>query len=129
MFDFRTPTTLGARIRQADEQLLHGHGYDACFVLPGGDADRPRLAARLRDPGSGRVLEVLTTQRGLQIYTGNKLNGSVVGRGGVIYRQSAGVAIEAQGFPDAPHHPNFPSTVLRPGETYRETIAYRFTTE
>jgi aldose 1-epimerase len=84
---------------------------------------------RLRDPGSGRVLEVLTTQRGLQIYTGNKLNGSVVGRGGVIYRQSAGVAIEAQGLPDAPHHPNFPSIVLRPGETYRETIAYRFTTE
>lgn len=128
VFDFRTPTAIGARIRHADEQLLHGQGYDICYVLPRGDTGRPRLAARLRDPGSGRVLEVLTTQRGLQLYTGNKLNGSVVGRGGVIYRQSAGVAFEGQGFPDAPHHGNFPSTVLRPGETYREIIAYRFTT-
>lgn len=129
VFDFRQPTPLGARIRQADEQLLHGLGYDCCFVLQGGDAGRPRLAIRLREPRSGRVLEVLTTQRGLQVYTGNKLNGSIVGRGGIAYRQSAGIALEGQGFPDAPHHPDFPSIVLRPGETYREVIAYRFTTD
>lgn len=124
VFDFRHPTPIGARIRRSDDQLNYGTGYDHCFVLR--PADQPALAARVRDPLTGRILEVHTDQPGLQFYTGNKLNGSVTGRGGIIYRQSAGFALEAQGFPDAPHHPNFPSTVLRPGETYRRTIRYRF---
>ncbi|HZK91779.1 MAG TPA: aldose epimerase family protein [Stellaceae bacterium] len=125
-FDFREPTPLAARIRRADPQLIYGTGYDQCFVLGAGQAPAPRLAARALDPASGRVLEIHTTQPGMQLYTGNKLNGSVAGRGGVIYRQSAGFAFEPQGFPDAPHHPAFPSTILRPGETYAAAIRYRF---
>lgn len=127
-FDLRQPTSLGARIRQADPQLFHGLGYDHCFVLGTEVPAAPRLAVRVHDPASGRVLEVHTDQPGLQIYTGNKLNGAFAGHGGAIYRQSAGVALEAQDFPDAPHHQDFPSTVLRPGETYRRVILYRFTT-
>lgn len=127
-FDFRHPTSLGSRIRQADEQMLYGLGYDHCFVLEATAPAAPKLAARVRDPVSGRVLEVYTDQPSMQLYTGNKLNGAFAGRGGIIYRQSAGFALEPQGFPDAPHHPNFPSTILRPGETYRRVIQYRFTT-
>ncbi|HEX2944122.1 MAG TPA: aldose epimerase family protein [Rhodopila sp.] len=122
-FDFRRPTAVGARIRHADEQLVFGTGYDQCFTLR--PSDVPALAARVRDPASGRILEVHSDQPSIQLYTGNKLNGSVVGHGGVIYRQSAGLALEPQGYPDAPHHPNFPSTILRPGETYNRTIRYR----
>jgi len=124
-FDFREPTSLKARIRQADPQLIAGQGYDHYFVLGTGAPQTPRFAARALDPSSGRVLEIHTTQPGLQLYTGNQLNGSVAGRGG-IYRQSAGFALEPQGFPDAPHHPSFPSTILRPGEKYLATIGYRF---
>jgi aldose 1-epimerase len=129
-FDFRTPTPVGARIHQAEEQLLRGGGYDHCWVLarearPG----QVRLAARVRDPGTGRVLEVHSDQPGLQFYSGNKLDGSVAGRGGVTLRQGAGLALEAQDFPDAPHHPGFPSIVLRPGETYARTIRYHFSVE
>lgn len=125
-FDFRRPTPVGARIRQSDPQLFHGLGYDHCFVLGTHVPDAPRLAARVRDPASGRVLEVHTDQPGLQMYTGNKLNGAFAGHGGAIYRQAAGLALEAQDFPDAPHHPDFPSTVLRPGDTFRRVITYRF---
>lgn len=124
-FDFRRPTTLGARIRQADGQLLFGQGYDHYFVLTDSVSEQPRLAARAYEPASGRMLELHTTQPGLQLYTGNQLNGSVAGRGGA-YRQSAGFAFEPQGYPDAPHHPAFPSTLLRPGQTYRQCIGYRF---
>ncbi len=126
-FDFRRPLALGARIREADPQLLIGQGYDVCYALDGGGTDQPRLVASARDPFSGRQVEILTTQPGLQLYSGNQLNGTVVGRGGIAFRQSAGFAFEAQGFPDAPNHPAFPSIVLRPGATYRQTIAYRFT--
>ena len=125
-FDFRQPRRLGAEIRQPDPQLLVGLGYDHCFVLGATVSDTPRLAVRLRDPDSGRVLEIHTDQPGLQVYTGNKLTGAFAGHGGVIYRQSAGVALEAQDLPDAPHHPHFPSTELRPGTTFRRTIEYRF---
>ena len=124
-FDFRRPIAMGARIRQDDPQLLHGRGYDLCFVLDE-ETDQPRLAARVRDPVSGRAVDLLTTQPGLQLYSGNSLDGSVVGRGGVAFRQSAGFALEAQGFPDAPNHPAFPSAVLRPGARYRQVIGYRF---
>ena len=125
-FDFLEPTPLGARIRQSDPQLIYGAGYDQCFVLGSRQTSAPRLAARALDLASGRILEIHTTQPGLQLYTGNKLNGSVAGRGGVIYRQSAGFAFEPQGFPDAPHHPAFPSTILRPTEKYIAIIRYRF---
>ncbi len=124
-FDFRQPATAAARIRDADEQLLYGQGYDHYFILRHSQGDGTRLAARVCDPSSGRLLEIHTTQPGLQFYTGNQLNGSVAGRGG-IYRQSAGLAFEPQGYPDAAHHAHFPSTVLRPDQLYRECIGYRF---
>jgi aldose 1-epimerase len=126
-FDFRTPISFAARIRQADPQLLLAAGYDHCFVLA--RAAEPVLAVRLHEPRSGRVLEVLTDQPGVQIYTGNKLTGMLVGRGGIAYRQSDGVAIEPQDFPDAPHQPGFPSTWLRPGQSYNRSIMYRFYAE
>jgi aldose 1-epimerase len=122
-FDFRTPALLGARIRQPDPQLFHGLGYDHCFVLR---TDGP--AVRVRDPVTGRVLEIDTDQPGIQVYTGNKLSGAFSGHGGVVYRQSDGLALEPQDFPDAPHHAGFPSTVLRPGDVYRRFIRYRFMT-
>jgi aldose 1-epimerase len=128
LFDFREPQLIGSRIRRAEEQLFYGLGYDQCFVLNEARQGSPLLAARVCDPASGRVLEVHTDQPSIQLYTGNNLNGAVAGHGGVIYRQSAGFALEPQGFPDAPHHPNFSSTILRPGEPYRRAIRYRFST-
>jgi aldose 1-epimerase len=125
-FDFRTPMRIGARIRQPDPQLLFGKGYDHYFILDRSREPTPRLAALVREPRSGRVLEVLTTQPGIQLYTGNNLNGTVAGRGGT-YRQSAGFAFEPQGYPDAPNQPGFASTILRPGTKYRQVIGYRFT--
>jgi aldose 1-epimerase len=125
-FDFRQPALLGARIRQPDPQLFHGLGYDHCFVLHTEHPSEPTSALRVRDPMSGRVLEIDTDQPGVQVYTGNKLSGTFAGHGGVIYRQSAGLALEPQEFPDAPHHATFPSTVLRPGQVYRRSIRYRF---
>lgn len=122
-FDFRTPTRLGARIRQPDPQLLHGLGYDHCFVL---DTAGSAPAIVVHDPVSGRVLEIHTDQPGIQVYTGNKFSGAFAGHGGVTYRQSDGLALEPQDFPDAPHRPDFPSTTLRPGETYQRFIRYRF---
>jgi aldose 1-epimerase len=127
-FDFRQPMPLGSRIRQPDPQLFNGLGYDHCFVLGTEIPSELRFAMRVRDPASGRILEIFTDQPGLQVYTGNKITGAFAGHGNVIYRQSAGLALEPQGFPDAPHRPDFPSSVLRPGETYRRTIQYRFLT-
>ena len=127
-FDFLQPRRIGERIRVDHPQLRFGRGYDHYFVLPEGAADNPRLAARVEAAKSGRILEILTTQRGVQFYSGNNLNGSVSGRGG-LYRQSTGFAFEPQAFPNAPNQPNFPSTILRPGEVYREEIVYRFSVE
>lgn len=125
-FDFRAPRPIGDRIREPDTQLRYARGYDHYFILPAGDTHKePRLTARIEAPRSGRVLEILTTQRGTQFYTGNNLNGSAPGRGG-LYRQSAGFAFEPQGFPDAPNRSDFPTTILRPGERYHEEIVYRF---
>lgn len=126
-FDFRQATTLESRVRTPDPQLFHGLGYDHCYVLGIENPAAIRPAIRVHDPGSGRVLDIATDQPGLQVYTANKLTGLFAGHGGVIYRQSAGLALEPQGFPDAPNRANFPSAVLRPGETYRRTIRYRFT--
>jgi aldose 1-epimerase len=124
-FDFSAPLPIGARIRAADIQLCYGRGYDHYYILPQGSTGQLRPAARAHAAKSGRVLEILTTQRGVQFYTGNNLDGSAPGRGG-LYRQSAGFAIEPQGFPNAPNQPEFPTTILRPGETYHEEIVYRF---
>ncbi|TPG52370.1 galactose mutarotase [Roseomonas nepalensis] len=121
-FDFRAPRPIGARIRDDDPQLRIGRGYDHNWVLNGG----AEPAARLRDPGSGRVLEVLTDQPGLQFYSGNLLDGTLVGPSGRAYRSGDGVALETQHFPDSPNRPDFPGTVLRPGEVFRSTTRLRF---
>ncbi len=125
VFDFAQPRPIGARIRERDPQLAYGRGYDHFFILPEESAGQLRLGCRAYAATSGRVLEILTTQRGLQFYSGNNLNGSALGRGG-YYRQSAGFAIEPQGFPNAVNQPGFPSTMLRPGQRYHEEIVYRF---
>jgi aldose 1-epimerase len=126
--DFRKPTTIGARLRSSDEQMVFAHGYDFNWVLDRRPGDPPTLAARVYDPASGRVLEVLTTQPGLQFYSGNFLDGSIVGTSGRIYRQSDGFTLETQHFPDSPNHPQFPSTVLRPGERFHSITIFRFST-
>jgi aldose 1-epimerase len=102
-------------------------GYDHNFVLRDWDNGAFRLVARLREPQSGRVMEVLTTEPGIQFYSGNFLDGSLTGKRGVVYEQYAGLCLEAQHFPDAPNHPNFPTTVLRAGERYHQLTVYRFT--
>jgi aldose 1-epimerase len=125
--DFTTPTPIGRRLRDGFDQLRLAHGYDHNFVLdgPSGD-DALALAARVEHPASGRSLEVRTAQPGLQLYTGNKLDGSLVGIGGRTYRQADAFTLETQHFPDSPNHPNFPSTVLRPGEVFASTTVYAF---
>lgn len=125
-FDFRTPRSIGERIGDSDPQLRVGGGYDQNFVL-GGVTDAPRLVARAVDPDSGRVLEVRTTAPGLQLYTGNHLGPSIRARG-AARRTHGGFCLETQHFPDAPHHPAFPSTVLRPGERWRSETVYRLST-
>jgi aldose 1-epimerase len=132
-FDFRKPTTIGDRIRCAAQQLLVARGYDHNWVLDdaaGGDGRgvRPRPAARLVAPRSGRVLEIETTEPGVQFYAGNQLDGTLVGSAGRTYRQSDGLCLETQHFPDSPNRPDFPSTVLRPGETFTSTTVHRFST-
>jgi aldose 1-epimerase len=124
-FDFRQPTVIGARIRELHPQLLRARGYDHNWVLEGGEG--LRFAARLEDPASGRVLEVATTEPGLQFYSGNFLDGSLPGAAGQAIRQGDGLCLETQHFPDAPNRPDFPSTVLRPGEIHSSTTVHRFT--
>ena len=123
-FDFRKPTPIGARIAADDEQIKRGGGYDHNFVLRG-DAGSLRLAARVVEKKSGRVLEVLTTEPGVQFYTGNFLDGKTVGKSGKPYVKRGAFCLETQHYPDSPNRPAFPSTVLRPGETYRHTTVYR----
>jgi aldose 1-epimerase len=123
-FDFRKATNIGARINNDDEQLKFAHGYDHNWILskPPGKLD---LAASVYEPTSGRVLEVFTTEPGMQFYTGNFLNGSITGKGGWAYQFRNGFCLEPQHFPDAANHPEFPSIILRPGEEYHNTIIYR----
>ena len=125
-FDFRAATAVGARIRGDDPQLLAGRGYDHNWVLRGGVTQVPRRVARVSEPGSGRVLEIATTEPGLQFYSGNSLDGSLVGPGGRAYRQGDGLAFETQGFPDGPNRPEFPSTVLRPGQRFSSVTCFGF---
>lgn len=123
-FDFRTPTAIGARIGANDEQLRRGLGYDHNLVLDGDGS--LRRAARLEDPDSGRVLEVLTTEPGLQVYSGNRLDGTLAGPSGRPYARHDAVVFETQRFPDSPNRREFPSTVLAAGAELRSTTVYRF---
>ena len=125
-FDFSVPRRIGARIGEPDDQLLIAGGYDHNFVLRERVPSVRSFAARLVDPRSGRALEISTTEPGLQLYTGNRVDRGPPGKGGRPYRRHAGVALETQHFPDSPNHPQFPSTVLRPGEEFRSTTIYRF---
>ena len=127
-FDFRAPAPIGARIGDADPRLVQAGGYDHNFVLAGGAGPLAR-AARVRDPGSGRVMELFTTEPGLQFYSGNYLDGSAVGKDGVPYEYRCGFCLEPQKFPDSPNHPDFPSCIVRPGEPYRSRTVYRFSTD
>jgi aldose 1-epimerase len=126
-FDFRTPHAIGGRIDAADEQLALGKGYDHNWALNAAHDTALRPAAVLTDPGSGRFMEIHTTQPGLQFYSGNFMNGQVAGQGSV-YRYRTGLCLETQHFPDSPNHPDFPSTILRPGETYSEKTLLHFGT-
>jgi aldose 1-epimerase len=124
-FDFTTPHKIGERIdAPGDEQIQFGGGYDHNFVLKG--ASGMRLAARVTEPTSGRVMEVTTTEPGVQFYTGNFLDGTIVGRGGKAYGKRSGFCLETQHFPDSPNKKEFPTVVLRPGETYKTTTQYTF---
>ncbi len=124
-YDFRQPATLRERINQTDEQLKLAGGYDQTFVInkPAGQLG---LAARVSEATSGRVLEVYSTEPGVQFYTGNFLNGSITGKGGWTYQKRNGFCLEPQHFPNSPNQPDFPSVVLRKGEAYQQTSMYRF---
>jgi aldose 1-epimerase len=124
-FDFTRTTAIGARINQDEEQLKLGKGYDHNWVI-NGRAGVLRQAATVVEPTTGRLMEVWTTEPGVQFYTGNYLDGSDVGKGGKIYRQRYGFCLETQHYPDAPNKPNFPSTTLKKGGRYQTTTIYKF---
>jgi aldose 1-epimerase len=123
--DFTKPMKIGARINSDDEQIKLGGGYDHNYVLKK-PAGKLALAARVSEPTTGRVLEVFTTEPGMQFYTANFLDGSITGKGGWVYKKRHAFCMEPQHFPDSPNHPQFPSCVLKPGETYQNTIIYKF---
>jgi aldose 1-epimerase len=122
-FDFRKPKKIGQDLARAGGDPV---GYDLNFVLNSGGSKEPVLAARVTEPTTGRVMEVLTTEPGIQFYTGNFLDGSNKGKGGVAYTKHFALCLETQHFPDSPNHPDFPSTILKPGETYKTTTVYKF---
>ncbi|MFB7651654.1 MULTISPECIES: aldose epimerase family protein [unclassified Streptomyces] len=125
-FDFRRGKPVGRDIRDDHPQLVTAKGFDHNWVLDKGVTDRPEHVATLRDPGSGRTLRIATDQPGLQFYSGNFLDGTLTGTGGALYRQGDALCLETQHFPDAPNQPSFPSTVLRPGQTYRTSTVHSF---
>ena len=127
-FDFLASTVIGARIDEDDQQLKLGRGYDHNWVLNNATAGSLFVAAQAYDPHSGRVLEVSTTEPGLQLYTGNFLDG-IRGKGGKVYNRRYAFCLETQHFPDSPNHPQFPSTVLKPGQHFRSTTVYKFSTK
>lgn len=122
-FDFTSPTAIGERIEQQHEQLILGGGYDHNFVL---DGNGLRVATKVVEPKSGRVMEVTTDEPGLQFYGGNFLDGTELGKGNLSYKYREAFCLETQHFPDSPNHSNFPSTILEPGETYSSTCIYKF---
>ncbi|HLY16991.1 MAG TPA: aldose epimerase family protein [Bryobacteraceae bacterium] len=125
--DFRQSHAIGERIDSTDEQIVLGRGYDHSFVLDR-TGDGLSLAARVADPKSGRVMEVLTTQPAVQFYTGNFLDGTIHGKGGKVYGRRSALCLETQHYPDSPNHPDFPTTELKPGQQYHTTTVYRFST-
>ncbi len=130
-FDFRTPTAIGARIGQQNEQLVRGRGYDHNFVLnaSASDPEHPFHAARVVEPTTGRTLDVYTTEPGLQFYSGNFLDGTITGKAGHVYAHRTGFCLETQHFPDSPNEARFPSTILRPGQTLRSRTVFAFGVE
>ncbi len=126
--DFTTPTRIGARLDENYEQLVLGKGYDHNFVI-NRKGSGMELAARAYEPGSGRVLEVSTDQPGVQFYSGNFLDGTVTGKQGHVYKRRYGFCLETQHFPDSPNHPEFPSTILKPGETFHTKTVFKFSTK
>jgi len=127
-FDFRSPRTIRAAIRADDEQLRRARGYDHCFVLGEEVSAVQRLAARVVEPASGRALDLITDQPGLQFYSGNFLDGGSGGKGGRLYRQSDAFCLEPQAWPNAPNRPDYPSTRRDPGKDYRHSTTFRFHT-
>jgi len=126
-FDFHTATSIGARIARPNVQLRYGRGYDHNWVLDGvGSTGDLKHAARVVDPVTGRTLDISTVEPGIQFYSGNFLDGTITGKGGRVYGHRAALCLETQHFPDSPNHPNFPSTILRPGETYRSRTVFAF---
>jgi aldose 1-epimerase len=125
-FDFRRTKTVGEDLRTAHQQLLYSKGIDHNYVLDKGITGEPEHVATLKDPSSGRTMKIATTEPGLQFYSGNFLDGTLVGTGGGVYRQGDALCLETQHFPDSPNQPSFPSTVLRPGQTYRSTTVHSF---
>lgn len=128
-FDFRRPTPIGERINSDEEQIKLGGGYDHNFVLRRKPGDPISLAARVVEPKTGRVMEVWTMEPGVQFYTGNFLDGSLHGKGGIAYTKRSAFCLETQHFPDSPNKPEFPSTELKPGQRYHTTTIYKFSTE
>ncbi len=124
-FDFNTPTPIGARISQVDEQLKFGGGYDHNWVI-NNPSGKLAVQAEVYEPTTGRVLEVLSTEPGLQFYSGNFLDGTITGKGGKVYQFRNGFCMEPQHFPDSPNKPGFPTAILQPGQTYKNTIIYKF---
>jgi aldose 1-epimerase len=127
--DFRQLTPIGARIRSSEQQMLYARGYDHNFVLRKPAGDSLPLAARMYDPASGRLLEVRTTEPGVQVYSANHMNGAVTSAAGTTLRQGDGLALETEHFPNSPNESRFPSTLLRPGETLRSTTVFHLTTD
>nr|WKN35116.1 galactose mutarotase [Tunicatimonas sp. TK19036] len=123
-FDFTEPTSVGSRIEEENTQLEYGIGYDHCWVLNGGGG--MSLAATVFEPQSKRYLEVMTTEPGIQFYSGNFLDGTVTGKEGITYQQRSALCLETEHFPDSPNQPDFPSVELRPGETYQTSTSYKF---
>ena len=127
--DFRQLTLIGAHVRSSEQQMLYAKGYDHNFVLRKSAGDPLPLAVRMYDPASGRVLEVRTTEPGVQVYSANHFNGSVISAVGTTFRQGDGLALETEHFPNSPNEPRFPSTLLRPGETLHSSTVFHMTTD
>lgn len=128
-FDLRRLTPIGEHLRSADKQMVQVKGYDINFVLNDAGSQRERQVVLAHDPETGRTLRVISDQPGVQFYTGNGLDGTVLGSAGTVYRQGDGFALETQHYPDSPNHPSFPSTLLKPGQTYRTATTYRFSVD
>jgi aldose 1-epimerase len=127
-FDFRTSKTIGEDINAENEQIRNGGGYDHAFVVEGYD-ETLKLASTVREPVSGRIMEVWTTEPSVQFYTGNFLDGSITGKDGKVYHKRYGFCLETQHYPDSPNHPEYPTTTLNPGEIYEQTTIYKFLTD